>query len=409
MDGEPSKHSTGTEIPVSEEPESFAETSSVSIAELSVSDQNGLAVEITEDEGPVAEIIIDTLDTHSTPKVKNTFHAAVKVDPRPELLRRINDTSAKTPWNTEIWLHLIQEAANMNDPPFMRETFAKFLVHYPTNVRVWVQWIKFELKSRAYDQMEQIFNKCLRTVPCVELCQLYMEYIHHQHSPLNLDVDESLIAKNTILQAFEFVLTTVGTDKESGKLWMSYITFVKAEEVVSSYEEQHKMDQLRKIFHRAIQTPLHNIETIWKDYDAYENSLSKLTAKKFIADRAGSYMTARSSMKDYKSLMEPIEAISSSWFSVPPTWTFPEVTLLNNWKQYIAWEKSNPLQLDDKQKLVNRVSFAYKSAIIHLNYFPEVWYDYARYLHEMEKPEEAISLLKMAMDSLPNWYVLFNP
>lgn len=53
------------------------------------------------------------------------------------------------------------------------------------------------------------------------------------------------------------------------------------------------MDLMRKIFHKAVHTPIMNIEEIWKEYDSFENNLSKLTAKKFIADKAGGYMTAR--------------------------------------------------------------------------------------------------------------------
>ena len=37
------------------------------------------------------------------------------------------------------------------------------------------------------------------------------------------------------------------------------------------------MDLLRKIFHKAIHTPIYNIEEIWKEYDSFENNLSKLT------------------------------------------------------------------------------------------------------------------------------------
>jgi cleavage stimulation factor subunit 3 len=59
------------------------------------------------------------------------------------------------------------------------------------------------------------------------------------------------------------------------------------------------MDLMRKIFHKAVHTPILNIEEIWKEYDAFENNLSKLTAKKFIADQAGGYMTARGSSIDF--------------------------------------------------------------------------------------------------------------
>jgi hypothetical protein len=39
------------------------------------------------------------------------------------------------------------------------------------------------------------------------------------------------------------------------------------------------MDQLRRTYHRAIHTPLTNVETLWKDYDAFENTLNKLTVR----------------------------------------------------------------------------------------------------------------------------------
>jgi cleavage stimulation factor subunit 3 len=173
----------------------------------------------------------------------------------------------------------------------------------------------------------------------------------------------------------------------------------------STYEMQQQMDLLRKIFHKAIQTPLHNIETIWKEYDAYENSLSKLTAKKFISDRAAGYMTARASMKDFKSLMEPIEKITANWYSVPPLWSATEVSLLGHWKRYITWEKSNPLALDDKQKLLNRVLYAYRSALLHLLHFPEVWFDLSTFLHQVGKPEEALSYLKSGIDANPRRFI----
>jgi cleavage stimulation factor subunit 3 len=35
------------------------------------------------------------------------------------------------------------------------------------------------------------------------------------------------------------------------------------------------MDALRKIYHRAIQIPLENIERLWSELEAFENSLKQ--------------------------------------------------------------------------------------------------------------------------------------
>lgn len=37
------------------------------------------------------------------------------------------------------------------------------------------------------------------------------------------------------------------------------------------------MDVLRKVYHRAVQIPLENVETLWKEYEAFENGLNKIT------------------------------------------------------------------------------------------------------------------------------------
>lgn len=39
------------------------------------------------------------------------------------------------------------------------------------------------------------------------------------------------------------------------------------------------MDQLRKAYQRAIQAPINNVESIWQEYNAFENNLGKLTVR----------------------------------------------------------------------------------------------------------------------------------
>ena len=47
-----------------------------------------------------------------------------------------------------------------------------------------------------------------------------------------------------------------------------------------TWEDQQKMDQLRKAFQRAVQAPLNSVEMIWQDYNAFENNLSKMTVRR---------------------------------------------------------------------------------------------------------------------------------
>ena len=85
--------------------------------------------------------------------------------------------------------------------------------------------------------------------------------------------------RDTVTKAYEFALQHVGQDKDSAELWSEYIQFVKSGQTSSTWEEQQKMDALRKIYQRAVQIPLENVEILWKDYEAFENMLNKITVR----------------------------------------------------------------------------------------------------------------------------------
>ncbi|OUM67293.1 hypothetical protein PIROE2DRAFT_58844, partial [Piromyces sp. E2] len=76
-------------------------------------------------------------------------------------------------------------------------------------------------------------------------------------------------------------------------------------------------------------------------------------------------------------------------------------TSLEAWKEYIKWEKGNPLKLKE-DLMIKRVTYAYKQALLTLRFFPEIWYDYSIYLTESGKTEESIFILKTASEILPN-------
>jgi hypothetical protein len=45
----------------------------------------------------------------------------------------------------------------------------------------------------------------------------------------------------------------------------------------NTWEEQRKMDSMRRVYQRAISIPLNNVEHLWKEYDQWENGLNRLT------------------------------------------------------------------------------------------------------------------------------------
>lgn len=49
----------------------------------------------------------------------------------------------------------------------------------------------------------------------------------------------------------------------------------------NTWEEQRKMDSMRRAYQKAVTIPLNNIEHLWKEYDQWENNLNRLTVSLF--------------------------------------------------------------------------------------------------------------------------------
>jgi cleavage stimulation factor subunit 3 len=133
-----------------------------------------------------------------------------------------------------------------------------------------------ELSQDNFTQAEVIFNRTLFAVPHVQLWTAYLDYVRRRKD-LN---DPSGQARQIVSQAYEFVLDNIGQDRDAGKIWQDYITFIKSgpgQLGGTSWQDQQKMDLLRKAYQRAICIPMANLNAFWKEYDQFELGLNKMT------------------------------------------------------------------------------------------------------------------------------------
>lgn len=134
-----------------------------------------------------------------------------------------------------------------------------------------------ELEHDNRNAAEQIFGKSLLSVPNVQLWSVYLNYIRRVNDLTN---DVSGNARQTIAQSYDFVLANIGSDRDSGKIWTDYIQFIRSAPGQiggTTWQDQQKMDQLRKAYQRAICVPMSSVNNTWKEYDAFEMSLNKMT------------------------------------------------------------------------------------------------------------------------------------
>jgi cleavage stimulation factor subunit 3 len=148
---------------------------------------------------------------------------------------------------------------------------------------VWVAYAEMELENDNRGEAEQIFGKSLLTVPNVQLWSVYLNYIRRVNDLTN---DVTGNARQTISQSYDFVLANIGSDRDSGKIWTEYIQFIRSAPGQiggSSWQDQQKMDQLRKAYQRAICVPMSTVNNLWKEYDQFEMSLNKMTVSEAVS------------------------------------------------------------------------------------------------------------------------------
>ncbi len=127
-----------------------------------------------------------------------------------------------------------------------------------------------------FNQAEALFARTLFEVPHLSLWTVYLNYVRRRND-LN---DPTGRARQVVSQAYEFVLNNVGLDRDSAIIWQDYIAFIKSgpgQLGGTSWQDQQKMDLLRKAYQRAICIPMANLNVFWKEYDQFELGLNKMT------------------------------------------------------------------------------------------------------------------------------------
>ncbi|KAG4436132.1 hypothetical protein IFR05_008375 [Cadophora sp. M221] len=281
----------------------------------------------------------------------------------------------------DAWLSLISEHRKRNKLDDARVVYERFFKVFPQAAEIWVAYTEMELENDNFSAAENIFGRSLLTVANVQLWLVYLNYIRRRNDLTN---DATGTARATISQSYDFVLANIGIDKDSGRLWQEYIQFIRGAPGQiggSSWQDQQKMDQLRKAYQRAVNVPMSSLNGLWKEYDQFEMSLNKITGRKFLQEKSPSYMSARSANTALETLTRGL--VRTTLPKLPPAPGFEgdqeyqqQVQL---WKGWISWEQEDPLVLKDEEAEIykQRVLYVYKQAVMALRFWPEIWVDAA--------------------------------
>jgi cleavage stimulation factor subunit 3 len=202
-------------------------------------------------------------------------------------------------------------------------------------------------------------------------------------SVLNRRLNTNPDSRDEIRRSYEYALNHIGHEKDAASMWTEYITFLKETRATTTWEEQQKMDLLRKAYHRAVTVPIENVEQLWTECEAFENGLNKTLAKKYIGDLNPNFVQARTTLRNIQKntpmLYPPVQthpSVHGLWLPSRPTFSLADKSLVGAWKTYLKWEESNPLDIEEANKgaLHTRIQSTYRKACIHMRFFAEIWY-----------------------------------
>ncbi|THH29552.1 hypothetical protein EUX98_g4628 [Antrodiella citrinella] len=323
------------------------------------------------------------------------------------------------PTDVDSWLALIRLADDSGDYDRVVETYEALLEVFPNTSTAQIAYIEHVLASQnpsKHATVAGLFNRFLKTSPFVELWKFYLAHVRKMHP------DPS--TRDTVRKAYEYALNHIGHDKESNEIWTDYIQFLKTGEAVTTWDEGQKMDAIRKAYQRAVQTPMENVKRLWEEYSEFETNLNKQLAKKFLSDLQTSHMQARTVLNTLQEHTNTLLSITGDrhgiWLPHPPTFSAEDKALVARWKQYLKWEESNPLEIEEKDRsqFHSRVQTVYRKALVKMRFFSEIWYmAYAWTLgvsseaglpenKRKERRDEALSILKAGIEANPKSFVL---
>ncbi|KAL5075563.1 hypothetical protein RYX36_014547 [Vicia faba] len=123
---------------------------------------------------------------------------------------------------------------------------------------------------------------------------------------------------------------------------MEYISFLKLFPSVHPQEESHRMIVIRKVYQRVINNPTHQFEQLWKDYEKFENSVSRQLAKGLVSEYQPKYNIAREVYQEWKKYFDEI-----GWdmLAVPPTGSSTNIVNANISTSLNARESSTLISL----------------------------------------------------------------
>lgn len=138
---------------------------------------------------------------------------------------------------------------------------------------------------------------------------------------LSLTTRFSAQNREKLAQAYDFALEKIGMDLHAFSIWNDYVQFLRGVEATGSFAENQKITAVRKVYQKAVVTPIIGIEILWKEYIQFEQNINPIISEKMSLERSRDYMNARRVAKELEFVTK---GLNRNLPAIPPTLTKEE-------------------------------------------------------------------------------------
>lgn len=296
-----------------------------------------------------------------------------------------------------------------------QNVYNKLHERFPLYSPLWVIQLKGNLLRDEFVYVEKLLAQCLSGSDIINNdLSLWMTYLDYVRRKNNL-ITGGQEARSIIIQAFDMVMNRCAIfEPHSSPFWNDYLTFLEAWKPMNKWEEQQKVDMIRRLYKKMLVIPLDNLETMWNKYIKWEQEINNLTARKFIGELSADYMKARSLYQEWSNLTTGLRRVSPVNINTCNKNNIPQIDQFTTdsdkkssqseqiqlWSRWIEWEKENKLTLSE-EKLNERLMYVYQQSIQYMIFTPEVWYNYVMYIPETDLMKR-IRILNISIQANPS-------
>ena len=283
------------------------------------------------------------------------------------------------------------------------------------------------------ERMKSLFSRSLLTCADVELWCLYIKFIR--------DTSDASTAEGvaSIREAYEYTTSHIGQDVDAGPIWFAYAAFLKTTSSMLLFPEKASDDgtgpnalqgaaqtaAMRAIFKQALAVPSETTtETMWRDYELFENGASKALAKTHLNEMTPIHVAAKMALTKRREtraclllnaspsdtgLAHQRNVAIKDMLAVPPETSAAAAAELDaamrSWADVLSFEMSN-VQRVDTDLVVQRVKLVFEQGLRTFHLVAAWWLSYGKWLEEQGLDEDAVGVWTRATTALPACLVL---